>query len=490
MSIFYDEDTALQPKFNESWSKGARTNFLDNWDSQHDAWKKSEIFTSEQNNNAEEFINIVSILKEAGHSDFVNPIDEFLTLKPLGSGASSIFGVHSFDFSGRKSKEQLISDFWNKVTERQTTDDNLKFLLADAGLDTPENMQKTIAKKTHDAWSNFREINETATTFGKIGGMGGVVTAAFTDPIMLATIPVSFGYSVPATFGSGALKVALMEGLIGGVAETIVQIKAQPYRKELGFEDAGIETGLKNIAMVTGASAVLSPLLLGVFKAFGRGIDIGKKHLSKMPVEQLQITYKELGNINPKFKDKTLTEYKLPQKDSPFEDVAPARAEHRERLNTTLKSIEDGEQLLLPPPKAKINNKVLPKKVLFTDNPTIAKVNDLVENIKKTKSIETSVKTPKINDIATETNTFNKNTSKLADDVDNLKEFDVPNETTFRNQASVLKDNISKSKLDEGIPIATKSEGEEIISVTKTGKELFEEELQDIQMLERLKDCV
>jgi len=422
MSIFYDQDTSLQPKFNESWSKGERTNFLENWDSQHEAWKKSEIFTSEHNNEAEEFINIVSILKQAGHSDFVNPLDQQFNWQ-TGEG------IDPKEPSFGKSKNQLISDFWNKVTELQKTDDNLKFLLVDAGLDTPENMQKTIAKQTQDAWSNFREINEKATTFGKIGGFGGVMTAAFTDPIMLATIPVSFGYSVPATFGKAALKVALMEGLIGGVAETIIQIKAQPYRKEL-------------------------------------------------------------GNINPKFKDKTLTEYKLPQKDSPFEDVAPARLEHRERLNATLKSIEDGTQLLLPPPKAKINNKILPKKVLFTDNPTIAKVNNLVEKIKKTKSIETSVKTSKINNIATETNAFNKNISKLADDVDNLKEFDVPNEKTFRNQANVLRDNISKSKLGEGIPIATKSDGEQITSVTKTGQELFEEELQDIQMLERLKDCV
>ncbi len=483
MSIFYDQDTSLQPKFNESWSKGERTNFLENWDSQHEAWKKSEIFTSEHNNEAEEFINIVSILKQAGHSDFVNPLDQQFNWQ-TGEG------IDPKEPSFGKSKNQLISDFWNKVTELQKTDDNLKFLLVDAGLDTPENMQKTIAKQTQDAWSNFREINEKATTFGKIGGFGGVMTAAFTDPIMLATIPVSFGYSVPATFGKAALKVALMEGLIGGVAETRIQIKAQPYRKKLGFEDAGIETGLKNIAMVTGASAALSPLLLGVFKAFGRGIDIGKEYLAKMPVEQLQITYKELGNINPKFKDKTLTEYKLPQKDSPFEDVAPARLEHRERLNATLKSIEDGTQLLLPPPKAKINNKILQKKVLFTDDSTIAKVNNLVEKIKKTKSIETSVKTSKINNIATETNAFNKNISKLADDVDNLKEFDVPNEKTFRNQANVLRDNISKSKLGEGIPIATKSDGEQITSVTKTGQELFEEELQDIQMLERLKDCV
>ena len=34
-----------------------------------------------------------------------------------------------------------------------------------------------------------------------------------------------------------------------------------------------------------------------------------------------------MGDINPKLKDKDLTEYKLPEKDSPFEDTAAARVE-------------------------------------------------------------------------------------------------------------------------------------------------------------------
>ena len=49
--------------------------------------------------------------------------------------------------------------------------------------------------------------------------------------------------------------------------------------------------------MVAGASAVLSPALLGVFKAFGKGIDVGKKYVLKLPDEELQQVEKELGDL-------------------------------------------------------------------------------------------------------------------------------------------------------------------------------------------------
>ena len=44
-------------------------------------------------------------------------------------------------------------------------------------------------------------------------GFAGIAGGAFTDPIMLATIPISFGYSVPATFAKAAWKVAKYEML-------------------------------------------------------------------------------------------------------------------------------------------------------------------------------------------------------------------------------------------------------------------------------------
>ena len=503
MSIFFDEDKALTPASNESWSKGARTDISENFDAVWTAFGKSEMSTSEHNNISEEYGNVVQLLHENGNTNFVNPIDEFLTLKPLGSGASSIFGVHSFDFSKRKSKEQLEEEFWLKVEDAKKNNEELNFKLTEAGLDNKDNFQKTISKKALDAWKEYSAISERATTSGKIvGGFGGMAARAFTDPIMAAAVVASFGYSVPATFGSAALRVAYMEAAIGFVAETMIQLKAQPYREELGFEDAGWETGLRNVFMVAGASAVLSPALLGVFKAFGKGIDIGKKHLLKMPAEDLQKINKEMGDLNPKYKNTDLDNIEIPKKDNPFPDNAAGRTEHRERLDLAVKSVNESTPLDLPPPRNPI---IVDKKnpFLYDFEPSTLKKTEFenknIKNYKGDKS-ETIVTTimdgkhlildghhrvklaekdkklirgilipekaykemkakgihhakmydefvatydlkefgysaSKINSPNINKAGFNKNETKLAEDIEGVKDFDVPTEATYRNQA-------------------------------------------------------
>ena len=500
MSIFYEEDTALQVKAGESFTTGERTNLAENASKAFKAFRKSEIFTSERNNQEEEYINIVDILTSAGHADIVSPLE--LEFDPLGSG--------NMDPSEIKTREQLAQEFWDNVSLLQTTDKNLKTKLTAAGLDTFENMQNTIATKTQNAWKDYTETNMRATFSGKAGGFAGMAGAAFTDPIMLATIPISFGYSVPATFGKAAVKVALMEGIIGGVAETIIQLKAQPYRAELGFEDAGLETGIKNVGMVTAASAAISPLFLGLIKAFGKGIDVGKKFLHKQSPEDLQTIYKEMGEINPKLKDKDLTELELPKKDSPFEDTAVARTEHRERINTTARAIENGEPVDLPPIRSTLETPA-PLKFIFDDmnssNPVLKNTYDEVNNIKNQINIEPkksntilddeilkaketiakikkvvdnkgqndeatallgqatrryrellaqreklNVVPEKVTEVETVSKKFNQEPSKLADDQNNVRDFDVPNEATYRNQASVLDGDM----FDEGTSAAIK----------------------------------
>jgi len=359
MSIFFDEDKALVPPTNESWSKGARTDISENFAAVSKAFAMTELTQSELRNNEEEYGNVVQMLHENGNSNFTNPLD------------ASNFMVDDMDIA--PSTTEMETNFWNRVDHAKKNNEELTLKLEEAGYDTRENMQKVIAKKAQDAWQEYSSISARATTSGKIiGGFGGMAATAFRDPFMQAGVIASFGYSVPATLGAAALRVAYMEAIIGGVSETMIQLKAQPYRKELGFEDAGLATGLKNIAMVSGASAVLSPALLGVFKAFGKGIDVGKKMLFKLPEEDLQKLNKELGEINPKFKNVELDNYKIPQKDNPFPDNANGRIEHKERIDATVKSIEEGTGLDLPPAKNPID----------TDNllpPTNVKPGDLVD---------------------------------------------------------------------------------------------------------------
>ena len=319
--------------------------------------------------------------------------------------------------------------------------------------------------------------------------------------------------------------------------------------------------------MVGAASATLSPLLFGAFKAFGKGIDVGKKFLHKQTTEDLQTIYKEMGDINPKLKDKDLTEYELPKKDSPFEDTAPARVEHNERLDTTARAIENGEPVDLPPIRSTLETPT-PTKIEFNDitasNPAIKNTYDEVSNIKnkidgeqitktgeakqvvegnpflfdikpsklertefenkniknykgdKSEPIITTIinnrykildghhrakiadkentlariivipekaykemklkgihqaemykefiatynpikqitETPKVSEVETVSKNFNKEPTRLADDQNNVKDFDVPNEAAYKNQAS----NLEGSMFDVSTSSAIKTE--------------------------------
>jgi len=515
MSFFYEEDTASEVKSDTSFTKGSRTDFGEVNSAAYKAFVRSELFTSERNNLSEEYGNIVNILQQAGHAEMINPLD---------LSNDEMDGV-----TLPKSREQKTEDFWSKVSALQTTDQNLQSLLSEAGLDTPDNVMNTISKKAHSAWKEYSELNERATTTGKIGGFVGMMGGAFTDPIMQAGVVASFGYSVPSTIGAAALRVAYMEAIIGGVSETIIQLKAQPYRKELGFEDAGFETGLKNVAMVTGASAVLSPALLGVFKAFGKGIDTGKKLLSKTSVEDLQKINKEVGEkLNSKYKDKTLNDIEIPKKDNPFPDNEVGRIEHNERLDVAVKQFNNGDEVDLPPIKNEVikDNLPPPAKLEFNDmtssNPAIKNTYNQIDNIKNKIDVEQVAKTGEIETLKTEINSleeiikkpnkakiqdfivaeenlkiaknkldklttapekiskvdakngFNKNETKLAEDIEGVKNFDVPNEAAFKNQASDIERSMfdvstsSSIKSEAGAGAAAKTSPTELSDATQT----------------------
>jgi hypothetical protein len=276
----------------------------------------------------------------------------------------------------------------------------------------------------------------------------------------------------------------------------MIQLKAQPYRKELGFEDAGLETGIKNVAMVSLAAGTLSPALMGVFKLFGKGIDVGKKHLLKLSTEDLQKINKELGEINPKFKNKTLEEAQLPPKDNPFPDNAAGRTEHRERLDAAVKSVNESTNLNLPPIKSKIDPvSTKPEKIKLneiTKNiPLIKKTVKDVENVKKnlSKITDANPTIDKINEVQT-TSGFNKKETDLLNDINYVKEFDNPTDVVLKKQTDQLKDEFSKDLEKEfptGVKIDEKS-GEKTV-IFKTGKQILDEELQDIKMLNHIKKC-
>ena len=273
-----------------------------------------------------------------------------------------------------------------------------------------------------------------------------------------------------------------------------------------------------------------------------------------MPTEDLQKIHKEMGDLNPKYKDKTLNDIEIPKKDNPFPDNAAGRTEHGERLDATVKSVNENTALDLPPAKNPIvkdnleppvnikpgefteifdaNGNVIKTQVIKvskTGKSIKVKLNDGTERIisldpksgayqnirnpsyvirspgvnaqgksvsqlskqevntirskliKTKEELETQGRTNQgsyrdavqdlnaidfsVSKTATSVNSpninkagFNKNETKLAEDIEGVKDFDVPTEATYRNQASVTEGEIftdgrslaSKTSVDAG----------------------------------------
>ena len=537
MSIFYDSDKSKTPQPYESLAKGKRTDFQDNFSSAWDAFTKTEMILSEINNLDEKYSDINNILEKAGYFA-ISPTD------------SSNYMVDDTEIP--PSRRSLEDGYWKRIAQITAEDENVKNLLIEAGLDTQENMQKLIAEQSHSVWKDFADISERATTMGKVGGFTGVAAGAFTDPVMLSTLPLSMMYSVPTNLSKAAWKVAKAELVLAGVAETIIQSQVQPYRADLGFEDAGFATGAKNVVMVAGAAGTLSPALLGVFRAFGKGYEAGKKYIFKLSDEELKIVSKEMGDLNPKFKDAELDKYNIPEKDNPFPDNRAGRAEHNERLDTTVKALQNDEDVNLAAPKSQIvpDNLDPPAKIkpgeffdIFDNEGNVIKAQTIsvskqtgaikiklgdgserIISVDPKSSAFQSIRNPNyvirsagvnaqgktvsqiskkelpqikknlqdrinemeaagttnqgsyrdavedlnsidfnVNKATNQTNSaninkanFNKNESKLAEELENVKDFDVPTEATYRNQASVSEGEI----FDAGTSAAIRVEAE------------------------------
>ena len=103
MSIFFDEDKALTPKSNESWSRGPRTDISENFNAVSKAFAMSELSISEGINNEEEYGNVVQLLHENGNSNFVNPLDPMLYMVD--------------DIETAPNKQEMEANFWKQVDE-------------------------------------------------------------------------------------------------------------------------------------------------------------------------------------------------------------------------------------------------------------------------------------------------------------------------------------------------------------------------------------
>ena len=157
MSIFFDEDKALTPKANESWSKGPRTDISENFAAVSKAFSMTEFTQSELRNNEEEYGNVVQLLHENGNSNFTNPVD----IESIMGGSQyhdnenlEVVGYRQVDNVGDIIQTQ--ANFWKQVEEVKKSNPEIALKLTEAGLDNHDNMKKVIAKKKKESEEYFR----------------------------------------------------------------------------------------------------------------------------------------------------------------------------------------------------------------------------------------------------------------------------------------------------------------------------------------------
>ena len=207
MSIFFDEDKALTPKADESWSRGPRTSVSENFKSVSKAFGMTEWSHSELMNLEEEYGNLVQILHENGNTNFTNPVD----IQSIMGGSQyqdqenpQVVGYRQVSNVGDIVQTQ--ANFWKQVEEVKKSNPEIALKLTEAGLDNHDNMKKLIAKKAHDAWQDYAEIKSRSTTLSNIfGGFGGMAASSLKDPYMKLGVVASFGYAIPSTFAKAAL---------------------------------------------------------------------------------------------------------------------------------------------------------------------------------------------------------------------------------------------------------------------------------------------
>lgn len=345
MTIFLDENENRNPLAEQNWAKGERTSFTENAKAAWNFMSKSEVSTAKNQNLYDAYGDVVSLLAENGHTNFVNPLEE---------DTISTFAETNID--GFVSKKNKLSDFHLQIDKLTNENPEIGSVLDANSLRTPDQIAKKISIDAKNALQEFQDINERATGAGKFGGFAGIAGRAMVDPLVLSTIPIGFMYSTPKTFLGAAWKIGKIESILAAASETGVQVISQKYRKDLGFDDAGFVTGAKNVGYAFAGGALLGPAFLGVGKGAIKGVKLSaqgynflKNKLQQLPNKTINDIYSKAVNTNPKYKNEKIPEADTKEvltDDNPLVETQAAKLEHEQRIDTAARSIVDEQ-----PPK-------------------------------------------------------------------------------------------------------------------------------------------
>ena len=368
--FFLDEDKATRVSPDE-YATGNKTNYNENLAAAWNYVKKTQLSTSERWNLINKYGEVVDAAHTLGHTDLTNPM--------IGEGQS--FDETNLDIYTADDIDPLenrIQLFHEKLEKKQEEDVNLRKLLQDKGFDSQENLQKQIGLEAQESFAKLQDVRSRATGYGKVGsfvGQAGVIA----DPFILGTLPIGFAYSLPKSFLATAGRIAMIESILAGTAETAIQYGyVGEYRKQLGFKDPDLEVfGLtlspeqQKIGAATIGAAIGGPALLGFFRGLGKGFELTgeglkviRDKLDELPTHRIKRLYKEVVDKNPKLKSEPAevsVKTNLAEDDNPFKDTVANNKEFDERIDEMADVVlrDKKPQKVLEQPTAEIDLKLL-----------------------------------------------------------------------------------------------------------------------------------
>ena len=381
MSFFLDEDkaTIVGP---DEYATGNKTNYNENLAAAWNYVKQTQLSTSEQFNLMNKYSEVIDIAASLGHTDLDNPFIEETNPYNMGEIDPILdrqkFAAQENETLLKPNQDTRLLQFHEILEKKQNEDINLKKALAEKGLDSQISIQKQIGIDAQEAFKKFSDINSRASGYGKAGGYVGQA-GVIADPILLATLPIGFAYSVPKNFFAAAGKIAMIESILAGTAETAIQYGyVSEYRKELGFEDQDVQIlGLTlspeqaRIGAATLGAAIGGPALLGFFKGLGKGFDLTgdglkiiRDKLDELPTHRIKRMYNEVISKNPKLKSEAAevtSKTNLLDDDNPFKDTPANNKEFNERSDEMADVIlrDKKPNKILEQPTAEIDLKLL-----------------------------------------------------------------------------------------------------------------------------------
>jgi len=354
MSFVFDEKKATNSLGETSWSTGNRTGFKENFNASYDAMFASDRFDSEQNSLRKEYSLLVDNLHGKGYTGFDNPINDNEDF-PLGPEDPRALEPLP------KSNAENTENFWNKIEELKASNPDIAEELTSLGYNNKDQFLETMGVRIQELHQKQADISDRSTGMGTFGNFTGSFSALVTDPLVLGTLPIGGFYRVGGTVLTQAVKIGLIEGIIGTAVEIPIQIKAQGFRKEVGLatevEIFGktVNLGVLNTLTVGAGSFVLGTLISGVVKGTPGAVKSLRKVLNKSSDEEIEKISKAIGIDNAE----DLSKVKENEPVNPFEETPATSKIDTENHNAAQHQVLNDVKQEIKPIAANIKQKSL-----------------------------------------------------------------------------------------------------------------------------------